>query len=402
MSDVLLKVDFLSKKFCRSLKRSLWYGLKDLGSEMLGHRHENNDVLRKNEFWAVKDMSFELKRGECLGLIGHNGAGKTTLLRMLNGLIKPDQGRIEIRGSIGALIALGAGFNPILTGRENIYVNGSVLGLSKSEIDDKIEEVIEFSEMSASIDSPVQNYSSGMTVRLGFATAVLLIQPDILFLDEVLAVGDIGFSIKCLNVVQKLIQKSAVVFVSHNMQLVSMFCTRVIVMGEGMSLFSSQKVEESIDFYYSLFDQGVLVLGSGGAEMLKYSLFVNDRLIDPQAERLRAGDSIDIYLEFRILDADVIAELLISINEISTKTVICYPLIENDFGVHEFSQGQYDVKVPLGALDLNAGKYSFGILLRDKITNKILSSVQCALPFQVIAETLYWSPVVRPTCAKLV
>ena len=142
MSEVLVKVDSVSKKFCRTLKKSLWYGMQDLGNELLGRRHGGDGKLRSEEFWAVKDVSFGLKRGECLGVIGHNGAGKTTLLRMLNGLIKPDQGRIEINGRVGALIALGAGFNPVLTGRENIYVNGSVLGLNKREIDEKIDEII--------------------------------------------------------------------------------------------------------------------------------------------------------------------------------------------------------------------------------------------------------------------
>jgi lipopolysaccharide transport system ATP-binding protein len=128
--DVLVKVDGVSKKFCKSLKRSLWYGAKDVWTELSGGG--KHDDLREGEFWAVKDISFELKRGECLGLIGHNGAGKSTLLKMLNGLIKPDQGRIEMQGRVGALIELGAGFNSILTGRENIYNKGAVLGFTKS------------------------------------------------------------------------------------------------------------------------------------------------------------------------------------------------------------------------------------------------------------------------------
>ena len=144
--------------------------------------------LRDGEFFAVKDVSFELRRGDCLGLLGHNGAGKTTLLKMLNGLIKPDAGSIMMRGRVGALIALGAGFNPILTGRENIYINGSVLGLTKKEIDAKIDEIIDFAEIREFIDMPVQSYSSGMAGRLGFAVATAL-DPDVLIVDEVLAVG---------------------------------------------------------------------------------------------------------------------------------------------------------------------------------------------------------------------
>jgi len=196
MSETLIRVENVSKKFCRSLKKSLWYGMRDLSKEVLGRRHGGDGELRPDEFWSVNDVSFELKRGECLGLIGPNGAGKSTLLKMLNGLIKPDQGRIEMRGRVGALIELGAGFNPILSGRENIYVNGSVLGLAKEEIDQKLDEIIEFSELDEFIDSPVQNYSSGMKVRLGFAVAAHM-KPDILLIDEVLAVGDIGFRTKC-------------------------------------------------------------------------------------------------------------------------------------------------------------------------------------------------------------
>ena len=229
-SDILIKVEGVGKKFCRDLKKSLWYGAKDVFAELVpgkkdAERHSN---LRPDEFWAVKDINFELKRGECLGLIGRNGAGKTTLLRMLNGLIKPDQGRIEMRGTIGALIALGAGFNPILSGRENIYVNASVLGISQQYVDSKLDEIVDYAEIHEFIDSPVQTYSSGMNVRLGFAVAAILLEPDILFLDEVLAVGDISFIIKCLNTVRQITSKSAVVFVSHNMQYISSFCTRVL------------------------------------------------------------------------------------------------------------------------------------------------------------------------------
>src|SRR5688572_17263205 len=220
-ADVLLRVEGVSKKFCRDLKRSLWYGLNDTAADLVGRSSSNG--LRPDEFWALDGVSVELARGECLGLIGRNGAGKTTLLKMLNGLIKPDKGRIEMRGRVGALIALGAGFNPILTGRENIYVNGSVLGLSKREIDAKLEEIIDFAEIREFIDMPVQSYSSGMQVRLGFAVATAL-NPDVLLLDEVLAVGDASFRNKCYNRIGSLRQRAATIFVSHTMDQVCQVC----------------------------------------------------------------------------------------------------------------------------------------------------------------------------------
>lgn len=250
MSDTLIKVEGVSKKFCRDLKRSLWYGMQDLGNELLGRCHGGKGELRPDEFWAIKDVSFELKRGECLGLIGHNGAGKTTLLRMLNGLIKPDKGRIEMRGRIGSLIALGAGFNPILTGRENIYVNASVLGLNKREIDEKIEDIIDFAEIEEFIDSPVQSYSSGMQVRLGFAVASVL-NPDLLLLDEVLAVGDASFRNKCYHRIAKTRRDAAIIFVSHNMDQVSRICDFSLVLQKG-KLVTLSDVGKGIEVYESI------------------------------------------------------------------------------------------------------------------------------------------------------
>jgi lipopolysaccharide transport system ATP-binding protein len=232
MNEPLIKVEGVSKKFCRSLKKSLWYGMQDLGSEILGHRHGGNGELRPDEFWASKDISFELKRGECLGLVGRNGAGKTTLLRMLNGLIKPDQGRIEMHGRIGALIALGAGFNPILTGRENIFVNATVLGLTNQEIESKLDEIIDFAEIGEFIDAPVQSYSSGMAVRLGFAIATS-IQPDVLLLDEVLAVGDASFRHKCYQRINRIISNCAVIIVSHSMDQIGAVASKVGLMRAG-------------------------------------------------------------------------------------------------------------------------------------------------------------------------
>lgn len=264
--EVLIKVEGVSKKFCRDLKKSLWYGVKDMAAELLpfgsqrsstksyllsgssnGHSPTHNlitngSTLRPDEFWAVNNVSFELKRGECLGLVGRNGAGKTTLLRMLNGLIKPDRGRIEMRGRVGALIALGAGFNPILTGRENIYVNGAVLGLTKREIDEKIDDIIDFAEIREFIDSSVQSYSSGMQVRLGFAVATAL-EPDVLLLDEVLAVGDTAFRGKCFKRIGDILSKAAVIFVSHNEPQVARICSKALLMNSGTQLFLGSAAE---------------------------------------------------------------------------------------------------------------------------------------------------------------
>ncbi len=243
--EVLIRVEGVSKKFCRDLHTSLRYGLVDLTREMVGK--PRTQELRPKEFWAVKDVSFELKRGQSLGLIGRNGAGKTTLLRMLNGLIKPDTGRIEMRGRIGALIALGAGFNPILTGRENIYVNGSILGLTRAEIDARMDDIVEFAEVQEFIDSPVSSYSSGMNVRLGFAVATAM-DPDVIILDEVLAVGDAAFRSKCYQRIASMRKQAAVIFVSHIMEQVTRICDRALVVSKGQVVYLGDTMT-AVDHY---------------------------------------------------------------------------------------------------------------------------------------------------------
>lgn len=229
--DVLVRAEGISKKFCRDLKRSLWYGVKDALGDLTGRDGSTHD-LRPSEFWALDDVSFELRRGECLGLIGRNGAGKTTLLKLLNGLIKPDRGRIEMRGRVGALIALGAGFNPVLTGRENIYVNASILGLSRREIDRQIGGIIDFADIGEFIDAPVQSYSSGMSVRLGFAVATA-VELDVLLLDEVLAVGDASFQAKCYQKLGTMLTRAAVILVSHNPYHIKKICNQALLLEQG-------------------------------------------------------------------------------------------------------------------------------------------------------------------------
>ena len=227
MRDTIVSVENVSKKYCKNLKRSLLYGLSDIARELTGKSLET-DTLRRDEFWALKDVSFELKRGESLGIIGRNGAGKTTLLKMINGLIKPTKGKITIRGKVGALIALGTGFNPVLTGRENIKIAGVVLGFSSREMDEKLEEIVEFSDIGDFIDAPVKSYSSGMLVRLGFAVAIQL-QPDLLLVDEVLAVGDLRFAVKCHKKITEYQNSGgSLILVSHGLHNIRFHCDRAI------------------------------------------------------------------------------------------------------------------------------------------------------------------------------
>ena len=255
-SEIVLSVNGVSKKFCRDLKRSLLYGVQDIASEVLGIR-EKSENLRSKEFWALQDVSFQLGRGESIGLVGKNGSGKSTLLRIIAGLIKPDTGLVEINGRVAPLIALGAGFNPILTGRENIYANMSILGLSKKEIDERFDAVVDFAEIGDAIDSPVQTYSSGMAARLGFASAIHT-EPEILLLDEVLAVGDAKFRTKCYRKLSKLREKgTSFVLVTHNSPTIQANCEKAIWLSNGKLLAKGDAISVSQKYEEHLFSQKV-------------------------------------------------------------------------------------------------------------------------------------------------
>lgn len=237
MEDWAVKVEGLSKKFGKSLKSSLKYGLLD-SARRLVRIGKNSDTLRHDEFWALKDVDFVLKRGEAMGIMGVNGSGKTTLLRILNGTYSPDRGRALLRGRVGALIAAGAGFSPMLTGRENISVNGALLGLTRGEIRKRFDEIVDFSGLEEFIDMPVRNYSSGMSVRLGFAVSAIT-RPEILLIDEVLAVGDLNFQKKCYEYILKLKEEGcAIILVSHSVGAIWMVCDRGLFLHKGIQEYA--------------------------------------------------------------------------------------------------------------------------------------------------------------------
>lgn len=252
MAEPILKVDSLWKRFSKNLKMSMIHGTADTLRTLTGWQ-EKEPRLRKAEFWALKDISLELRQGECLGLIGTNGSGKSTLMRIIAGIFPPDKGRVEYKGRLGALISLGAGFHPHMTGRENIFLNGSILGLSKQEIKAKFDEIVNFSEIEEFIDAPVSTYSSGMRVKLGFSIAIQS-RPDILLIDEVLSVGDYGFRIKCFNAISETLSERGAVFVSHSMQHVSRICNKLMLLEKGAVLYYDTNVEEGIEQYHKQFE----------------------------------------------------------------------------------------------------------------------------------------------------
>jgi lipopolysaccharide transport system ATP-binding protein len=232
MSDIALRMDHVFKRFRRG---ELHDSLRDLVPALVKRavRRDRERALAPQEFWVLNDVCLDIQRGETVGIIGHNGAGKSTMLKHLSGIMEPTRGRIEVRGRLSALIEVGAGFHPDLTGRENVYLNGVILGMTRSEIRRKFDEIVEFAGLEDFIDTPVKRYSSGMFARLGFSVAAHL-EPDILVIDEVLSVGDFAFQRKGLQKMRAVAQSGAtVIFVSHNLQAVAEFCKRTILLDHG-------------------------------------------------------------------------------------------------------------------------------------------------------------------------
>lgn len=260
MSETVIRVENLSKKYIlshqqtgrssyKSLREVISNGAKSLGKKFVKPSGKEIYNSTREEFWALKDVSFEIKQGDRVGIIGRNGAGKSTLLKILSRITEPTSGRISIKGRVASLLEVGTGFHPELTGRENIFLNGAILGMSKIEIKRKFDEIVDFAEVEKFLDTPVKRYSSGMYVRLAFAVAAHL-EPEILIVDEVLAVGDAQFQKKCLTKMDSIAQEEGrtILFVSHNMGAVRSLCSSSIWLKNG-KIFLSDSACHVIDRY---------------------------------------------------------------------------------------------------------------------------------------------------------
>ncbi|HEY9737807.1 MAG TPA: polysaccharide ABC transporter ATP-binding protein [Trichocoleus sp.] len=371
----VMAVEGVSKKFCRNLRRSLFYGVQDIAADLTGGRRRSHQ-LRSQEFWALQSINLALHRGEALGLVGTNGAGKSTLLRIISGLIKPDTGQVRIRGRLAPLIALGAGFNPILTGRENIYANMSILGLSTRQIEQRFQSVVDFAEIKDAIDAPVQTYSSGMAARLGFACAIHT-EPDILLIDEVLAVGDARFKAKCYRRLYELRQQGvSFILVNHNPQAILNICDRAVYLSGGRLI-----AEGPVDQVVSQYEQDLFLRGT--------EAFPNRLTLPPKPPAARAGLEIR-SLFFRNADGEPTTELWtgeplslcvachaqeaysgVSLHlrfakvggEDSMGTVLCLSG-NNDGSCFEVPPGPAELRLDMPYLGLEPGTYTLKIKLK--------------------------------------
>jgi len=251
--DAVIKVKGLGKRYRLGTVRQAYGTFRDLFSNTINKMAKGKNLTKKSEekhFWALKGLNFEVKRGEVLGIIGRNGAGKSTLLKILSRITSPTEGRVEVKGRVGTLLEVGTGFHPELTGKENIFLNGAILGMTQSEIKKKFDEIVDFSGVEKFLDTPVKRYSSGMYVRLAFAVAAHL-APEILLVDEVLAVGDTVFQKKCLGKMGEVAQEGrTALFVSHNMAAISTLCNRCLLLESGL-VRADLPAEEAVKLYLS-------------------------------------------------------------------------------------------------------------------------------------------------------
>jgi lipopolysaccharide transport system ATP-binding protein len=369
VSDIAIHAENLGKLY-RIGERQRYKALRDILTDALyapfraaasllngrnGQDHSASSGLSEIDFWALKQISLDIKKGEVVGIIGRNGAGKSTLLKILSRITKPTEGYVRIHGRIGSLLEVGTGFHPELTGRENIYLNGAILGMTKKEIGRKFDEIIAFAEIEKFIDTPVKFYSSGMYVRLAFAVAAHL-EPDILIVDEVLAVGDMEFQKKCLGKMEDVTQQGrTVLFVSHNMGAIKSLCSRAILLDAGC-VTCDGGVDLVVDGYYAL---------TAGAARPGTGVIADDapRLWSTSEARLRSVQLMDtsgteitqLYFAqpFRVkIVFDVLTNILDAVIEVGIATldgtrVIFLSNIDGGKSPAYFPRGRYGVAVDM-------------------------------------------------------
>lgn len=308
----IIEVSHLSKKYKYGESKPYYTFRESLtGITKISFHAFNKDrrqnTLRKDEFWALKDISFQVNQGDAVGIIGPNGAGKSTLLKILSRITPPTAGEVSLGGRVGSLLEVGTGFHQELTGRENIYLNGAILGMRKSEINKKFDKIVEFAEVQKFMDTPVKHYSSGMYMRLAFAIAAHL-EPEILIVDEILAVGDAKFQEKCLGKMDEITKKEGrtILFVSHNLEAVKKLCNRCVLLDKGIKVFEGG-VEEALAKYRDMQNNGELRVNKGeynsnrrGSGTLS---FTNIEILDNDNKKTNTfcvGESVKFKLSYRI------------------------------------------------------------------------------------------------------
>ncbi|GEP43542.1 ABC transporter ATP-binding protein [Brevifollis gellanilyticus] len=345
----------------------------------------------REEFWALKDVSFEIKRGEVVGIIGRNGAGKSTLLKILSRITEPTKGRITLDGRVASLLEVGTGFHPELSGRENIYLNGAILGMRKEEIRSKFDEIVAFAEIERFLDTPVKRYSSGMYVRLAFAVAAHL-EPEILIVDEVLAVGDQRFQQKCIGKMNDVASGGrTVLLVSHNMAVISSLCEKALLLSAGRT----QGFGASSDILKLYAAAPEAEAASAARICRRIDSSVEITALSCAPETVQSGDEMQMVLEMEASKETQIDELCLLIYHSSSQRVGIIDLRQSDgpYPMNPVKPAQWKIKIP--SIALVEGEYSIGLYCRtpesrgdhyDLRTFSVMSGMSSSLALPYSAE----------------
>ncbi len=393
MTDTAIRCDGLGKRY-RLGQREGYKALRDVLSDVMGApfrrlRSIGQNSARENRnghqtFWALKDVSFDVERGEVIGIIGRNGAGKSTMLKILSRITHPTEGQARIRGRVGSLLEVGTGFHPELTGRENIFLNGAILGMRKAEISRKFDEIVSFAEVEKFIDMPVKHYSSGMYVRLAFGVAVHL-EPEVLIVDEVLAVGDAQFQKKCFDKMKSIGHGGrTILFVSHNMSAIRNICQRGLILEEG-ALVGHGEINSVVDKYLARTNRESFDIG----RVETNSFIVNDvEIYSTKGEVIKTFDPVEIKVRFtgkrEVLDPGLYVAILSVENQRITA------LDFKDFTTTEAIPAGHSVEMgfSVNSLPLMPGEYQLEIYLKDMASQKI-ELVPRTFSFEVIETPVY-------------
>ncbi len=396
-NEIAIKVENVSKKYCKSLRRSMLYGIKDITKNAFG-MSSHSHLLRKGEFWAVDDVSFEVKKGETLGIIGPNGAGKTTLLKLLNGIFWPDKGKITVKGKVGALIQIGAGFHPLLTGRENVYLDAAILGMTKKEVDRKMNSIVEFAAIGDFLDAPVKYYSSGMFVRLGFAVAIHC-EPEILLIDEVLAVGDLSFQNKCFRYLADLRKRAkGVVFVGHNLGQVRNICSKVMILSHGKPVYFGDTFTGIVKYHELARNLRLESMKKENAKGIEARIssgeieYIDSGILNDNGEKtysIDMNEPLNQFCDFK-LEKDV-EELHFSMGILDEQKRPCIWTVSNDndkVNFRNLNKGRYRIVVQYKKHHLMPGAYIPMVSIRNSATGETYERILPKRAFKVSGNLL--------------
>ena len=409
MAETVIKVEGLGKQYrlgvvgtgtvSNDLKR-WWY--KARGKEdpflKIGGDNDRSKKGSSEYVWSLKDIAFEIKRGEALGIIGKNGAGKSTLLKILSQITSPTTGNVKVKGRIASLLEVGTGFHPELTGRENVFLNGAILGMTKQEIRNKFDEIVAFSGVEGYIDTPVKRYSSGMYVRLAFAVAAHL-DPEILIVDEVLAVGDAEFQKKCLGKMKDVTGEGrTVLFVSHNMTAVKTLCDKGIILNNGRLIFSGDSDSACNHYLGNAFQQATEKPGdrkdrNGNGDIRVQDVYFQDEQ-GRRITNLISGEYAKLIIHYKKNTAEKIRPMFLGVtikNDVETTQTV---MATDEMGITlEADKPEGIIEVEIPQLLLRGGLYSVTFLISHKTNvmaeHKILDRIEHALVFEV-EKGDYW------------